>query len=676
MATSFREYSNQQLRSNVIYGLDNDLVSSAEFAAERLMAEAGDEDNDAKHLYGLVLLRKRRFKCAYNLTINLNHIGCAFVFAKAALQLEKGAEGVYALTSTQLLWEAQQQPLTSSYEFQRKLIPDLSVFFNLLGKLYYLLGDMKESAICHSKALKRNPYIWDSFEELNKMKANVRVKAIYKTRETSTGFPLAGNGSFNDSFDSRDPFGDSTNNTNIQPFKPFTRSGEDTPKSTMGQIKNFETPRFKQIPAPDSPNRRLRSSSTTRENTSVFKQPQPPAVVNDSIKRTSQRSNTTKVTSRLTTTQPLARTKTNVAPRRNSATEFIQKKTKAFLSGGSAESTSSSKYMTQEECGEQHIIEMYGLYAKAYKAMCRYDCFKAIRIFNTLPPSHQKTPWVLSKLGRLHFEIVNYGESERYFQKLRALDKTRIEDMEYYSTLLWHLHKEVELCHLAHEMLSVDKNAPQTWVIVGNLFSLTREPDEAIKCFRRATQLDERFSYAYTLQGHEYVSNDAYEHALECFRYALLMDPKHYNALYGIGMVYLKLGNFTRAEFHFRKALDINPINVILVCCLGMMLEKLDEREDALHQYQLACKIQPLSALALFKKAQLLFSMEQYNAALTDFEHLVTIAPDEASVHYLLGQLYNMAGRKEDAIKQYTIALNLDPKGSHLVKEALEALSQ
>jgi anaphase-promoting complex subunit 3 len=141
-------------------------------------------------------------------------------------------------------------------------------------------------------------------------------------------------------------------------------------------------------------------------------------------------------------------------------------------------------------------------------------------------------------------------------------------------------------------------------------------------------------------------------------------------------MVYLKLGNFTKAEFHFRKAVDINPVNVILICCVGMMLEKLGKKDKALHQYELACKIQPLSALALFKKAQLLFSLEEYHAALIDFEYLATIAPDEASVHFLLGQLYKLANRKEDAIRRFTVALNLDPKGNHLVKEALESLAE
>lgn len=321
---------------------------------------------------------------------------------------------------------------------------------------------------------------------------------------------------------------------------------------------------------------------------------------------------------------------------------------------------------------EQQLLRQFGVFARACRAGALYDCFRAIRVLELLPEHEKSTPWVLSRLGRLHFEIVNYAEAEAMFVRLREWDRTRVADMEVYSTLLWHLHKEVELAFLAHECTEADREAPQTWTVSGNLFLLTHEQDEAIKCFQKATKADPRFAYAHTLQGHEYVALDTYENALVLFRQALLIDPRHYNALYGIGMVYLKTGDYSRAEFHFRKAVDINPVNVVLRCCVGMVLEKTERREQALRQYELAHRLQPLSALALFKRAQLLFSLEQYPQALAEFERVVELAPDEASVHFLLGQLYKIVGRGDDAIREFTVALYLDPKGDGLIREAIE----
>lgn len=367
---------------------------------------------------------------------------------------------------------------------------------------------------------------------------------------------------------------------------------------------------------------------------------------------------------------------TSSSVNKNSGYKYVRNNSlNGGLNGIGNSSTLFDEHDVMRNLSNEYLLSVYYKLAKGYLASTTYDCFKAIRIFDSLPENERNTPWVLSKLGRLHFEIVNYEEAENYFEKLRKIDRTRLDDMEYYSTLLWHLHKEVELSYLAHELFEVDPNSAISWISIGNLFSFRKEPEDAVRCFSKAIECQSTCAYAYTLQGHEYLATDAFENALSSFRHAIVLDKRHYNAFYGIGMVYLKLGDFRKAEFHFRKAVEINPVNVILICCVGMVLEKLGRKEESLKQYEFATKLQPLSMLALFKKAQVLFSLKQYDDALKDFEKLENLAPDEASVHFLLGKLYKHYGRKHEAIKQFTIALNLDPKGSHLIKEAMENLN-
>jgi anaphase-promoting complex subunit 3 len=104
--------------------------------------------------------------------------------------------------------------------------------------------------------------------------------------------------------------------------------------------------------------------------------------------------------------------------------------------------------------------------------------------------------------------------------------------MEIYSTILWHMRKEIELSYLAHDLVDFDKLAPESWCAVGNIFSLQKEHNSAIKFFQRvpllpslqplintqALQLDETFTYAYTLCGHEFVASDDLEKAQSYFR--------------------------------------------------------------------------------------------------------------------------------------------------------------
>lgn len=85
----------------------------------------------------------------------------------------------------------------------------------------------------------------------------------------------------------------------------------------------------------------------------------------------------------------------------------------------------------------------------------------------------------------------------------------QLEGLEYYSTALWHTKSEVELSFLAQQVVKQDKLSPQvpptqclaplipipagsppslrkqTWIVVGNCFSLQKEHEAALKFFGR-----------------------------------------------------------------------------------------------------------------------------------------------------------------------------------------------
>ncbi|QPG76119.1 hypothetical protein FOA43_003505 [Brettanomyces nanus] len=744
------DQSIQQLRPTVIYCLDHELLPSAEFTAERLLAQ-DSENPDSIFLYALTIYKEHRFKAAYNAASRCctTHVGCSYIFAKSCLQLEQEPDGISSLTKTMPLWSQITSQEVKQYE------PDNIACYMLLAKLYYVVGDTTRSALNYGLVLKLNPYIFEAFEQLCKLGARIKVNSIYKSSNPMGDLPgelfhtsRVSNDVKNSLRSSRSSVGDTTNS--MTALAGLTRKIQATPALGYMEGKNMPEPKANLFKTPiakskmathvlesvTSPDDKQSSNSssyvptnfaitprTTHVTHSILEAPSG-RYASDTMPRKKGRSAASSITSRLLNhslstlsgtvggnnaasgvstissaasqslntssyghTSPIGTRDTASGIKRVIASTFggsgvdSRGSSATIVTGSTGKNYGTDQYASDDRVdsilkniNDDYLVSVYSKMAKGYRAMCSYDCFKAIRIFNSLPENERNTPWVLAKLGRLHFEIVNYEGAEKYFVKLRKMDRTRVDDMEYYSTLLWHLHKEIDLSFLSHELYEINQQAPQTWIAIGNLYSLKREPDEAIKCFQKAIKLDKKFVYAYTLQGHEYLANDAIENAMECFRHAIALDKRHYNAFYGIGMVYLKLGDFRKAEFHFRKASEINPVNVILVCCVGMVLEKLDKREEALRQYVFASKLQPLSMLALFKKAQALFSLKRYELALKDFQKLEDMAPDEASVHFLLGKLYKFYGRKNDAIKQFTVALNLDPKGSHLIKEALENL--
>jgi len=144
----------------------------------------------------------------------------------------------------------------------------------------------------------------------------------------------------------------------------------------------------------------------------------------------------------------------------------------------------------------------------AYRHLCQFRCEQAVAAFGKLPTEQYATGWVMCQVARAHFEMVNYTEviflrfsspfpnlcsvlatpqAEKIFDQVRSMESARTADMEVYSTILWHLRKEVNLSHLAQQLIDADKLSPQAWCALGNCFSLHKEHPTAIKFFQRVS---------------------------------------------------------------------------------------------------------------------------------------------------------------------------------------------
>ncbi|ELR10852.1 tetratricopeptide repeat domain containing protein [Acanthamoeba castellanii str. Neff] len=379
----------------------------------------------------------------------------------------------------------------------------------------------------------------------------------------------------------------------------------------------------------------------------------------------------------------------HIAPRRSTRLSFssaVDKDTAATPGGkrksdvkGAVAPSATAKRRKQR--GEREVMSLLRTMGNGVRHLCQFRCEQAIATFGQLSPQHRNTAWVMCQVARAHFEMVNYGEAERLFAEVHRAESTRTEGMEIYSTILWHLRKEVGLSHLAQQLVDADKMCPQAWCALGNCFSLQKEHQTAIKFFQRATEVDGSFAYGHTLCGHEYVASDDLEKALACFRTAVRIDPRHYNAWFGIGLVFYRQERYELAEYHFRKALAINHTSSILKCYIGMeALAALDE----------AIVMNPTNGLAKYKRACVLFALGQYTRVVTELQALALSAPKETSIHCLLGkarhhapsysltqllatqQAHKRLGDSETALRCFHTALDMDTKNQTYIKGLVE----
>lgn len=347
----------------------------------------------------------------------------------------------------------------------------------------------------------------------------------------------------------------------------------------------------------------------------------------------------------------------------------------------------------REEEALKWLLDLLLRIGSGYRYLSRYETTKALEAFASVPTAQRDTPWVLAHVGKAHYERTQYAEAEKVFKKIREKAPSYLEHMEVYSNTLWQLKDDVALGHLAHTLMDQDRLSPQAWCALGNASSLERQHDDAVKCFTRATQLDPKFAYAFTLQGHEHVANEEFDKAMQAYRYAISADNRHYNGWYGLGNVYERMGKYDIAEKHYKAAAQINPNNTMLVVRIGLVrplapslipnpptnlttqvLDRMKRPDVALTHFNSAVTLDPRSIMARFRRAQTLLKLGDTDASLRDLLHLKDRAPDDANIHFLLGRCYKKTGERASAIRHLTIAMNLDPKSHGVVKEVLESI--
>jgi len=254
------------------------------------------------------------------------------------------------------------------------------------------------------------------------------------------------------------------------------------------------------------------------------------------------------------------------------------------------------------------------------------------------------------------------------------MDPARLEGFEYYSSCLWHLKDQFQLVSLSNHVLEQSHFFAETWIVVGNCYSLQKEHEIAIKFFNRAIQINPKLPYAYTLSGHEYVENESFTQAKLCYSNAISCDDRHFNAWWGLGIIHLKEQNYAEAVKFFRKAININEKSAILNFYLASAYQQNKELGKALIYLNTAEKLDPSNPMIKYQKANILYHHKKIEDSFCILLDLNEKIPKEAAIHILIGKIYKIKKDYTKALSHFNIAIDLDPKDSNLAKSLIEKL--
>ena len=323
----------------------------------------------------------------------------------------------------------------------------------------------------------------------------------------------------------------------------------------------------------------------------------------------------------------------------------------------------------------KNITQLLNVLSDIIKKISNYDCAAALDLLlKKIPPNQFKSCFVYTLIGRCYFELAKYKDAEKYYNLSILLDPSYLTGLEYYSSVLWHLKDQYKCCNLAHHCLEQCQFSPETWVVLGNTFSLQKEHETAIKFFIRATQINPAFAYSYTLAGHEYVENENFSEANNCFKKALAFDERQVNAWWGLGNIQLKEQNYSEAVRLFKRCLSINNHSAILHFYLGTAYLQNKDIKNALNNLLNAQKLDPKNPMIQYQVANIYMSQGKNEEALKILKNLEENMPKEAPIYISIGKIYKNKKEYKKALDYFNKAIDLDPKDSNLAKTLIERL--
>jgi Tfp pilus assembly protein PilF len=165
----------------------------------------------------------------------------------------------------------------------------------------------------------------------------------------------------------------------------------------------------------------------------------------------------------------------------------------------------------------------------------------------------------------------------------------------------------------------------------------------------------------------------------ELYERVLALTPNDADALNNLGVVLSAQQEYDAALEHLRRAASLNPRNAATWNNIGTVLREQGHSDEAIAAFRQAISIDPGHQAARIGLAQQYLSTRALDGAKALLEEVLAASPSVAEAHYTLGQVLELQGDRQGAVRSYSAFLRLAPErlASHaeLVRRRVEMLS-
>ena len=167
-----------------------------------------------------------------------------------------------------------------------------------------------------------------------------------------------------------------------------------------------------------------------------------------------------------------------------------------------------------------------------------------------------------------------------------------------------------------------------------------------------------------------------YQRAILDFSMAYKFDSGNAEHFNYAGQCHLELGQLEEALHHFKHAIDLNPLEGRYYYNRAHVKSRLERYHEAIEDYRKAQEHQSESHIyyTFYNRGICLRKLGMLEESIADLKQAVEMKSDNASAHNNLGLSYFEKGDFEEALVEYTKAINNEPAPLHYNNRGLAHL--
>lgn len=196
---------------------------------------------------------------------------------------------------------------------------------------------------------------------------------------------------------------------------------------------------------------------------------------------------------------------------------------------------------------------------KAAALQARGRHAEAIQQCQTILEEFPEQPDALHLRAILQAQARNYQEALQWFERAARAAPGRADILGNQAKALLELGELEHALALCQKALSLDASRFEVHKVLGSVYMVQRQWQEAETAFRRSLQLKPDFAPAWNNLGNVLRRQDRGQEAMEAYRKALQLQPDNPDVLSNMGKVCRALGHMAEASRCFNRALQLRP---------------------------------------------------------------------------------------------------------------------